>query len=156
MQCSSYLSGNLHFDVLTWRPQLPKKVATKSPGFNIIEEYTLDKQNASVGSRQDTMTPVVKPVTVGNVGTSAMDHTNIPETGKHVSSSSSTVQVKMSVLNQVNVPGTGNCVQGIKSTGKVETSTTEHKSIPETSNPALHAEHVENGNMICTDVKEHA
>ena len=39
--CLIYL-GNLHFGVLTWRPCLPKKVATKSPGFNIIEEYTLD------------------------------------------------------------------------------------------------------------------
>ena len=95
-ECSVYLIylGNLCFGVLTLRPQLPKKVATKSPGFNIIKEYTLDEQNASVGSRQDTMTPVVKPVTAGNVGTSAMDHTNVPETG--------------------------NRVQGIISTGKVE------------------------------------
>ena len=29
--------GNQRFGVLTWRPRLPKKVASKSPGFNIVE-----------------------------------------------------------------------------------------------------------------------
>ena len=33
--------GNLRFGVLMWKPRLPKKVATKSPAFNIVEEYTL-------------------------------------------------------------------------------------------------------------------
>ena len=42
--------GNLRFGVLTWRPRLPKKVATKSPGFNIIKEYTLDKNTTTQGS----------------------------------------------------------------------------------------------------------
>ena len=49
--CLIYL-GNHHFGVLTWRLRLPKKVATKSPGFNIIEEYTLDEANASVGTEK--------------------------------------------------------------------------------------------------------
>ena len=87
-QCSIrfiYL-GNLYFGVLTWRPQLPKKVAAKFPGFNIIEEYTLDKPNAPAGSNQDAIKPVVKVVTAGNVGTSAMDHTHVPLAGKHVES----------------------------------------------------------------------
>ena len=35
--------GNQRFGVLTWRPRLPIKVASKSPGFNIVEEYTLDE-----------------------------------------------------------------------------------------------------------------
>ena len=34
--------GNQRFGILMWRPRLPKKVALKSDGFNIIEEYTLD------------------------------------------------------------------------------------------------------------------
>ena len=34
--------GNQRFGVLTWRLRLPKKVASKSPGFNIVEEHTLD------------------------------------------------------------------------------------------------------------------
>ena len=42
--------GNLRFGVLTWRPRLPKKVATKSPVFNIIEEYTLDENTTTQGS----------------------------------------------------------------------------------------------------------
>ena len=44
--CLIYL-GNLRFGVLTWRPRLPKKVASKSPGFNIIEEYMLDEPNGN-------------------------------------------------------------------------------------------------------------
>ena len=36
---------NLCFGVLTWRPRLPKKRATRSPGLNLIEEYTLDETN---------------------------------------------------------------------------------------------------------------
>ena len=46
--------------MLTWRPHLPKKVATKSPGFNIIEEYTLDEANASVGNEKGDTNPVRK------------------------------------------------------------------------------------------------
>ena len=37
--------GTLHFGVLTWKPRLPKKVAMKSPSFNIVEEYTLDEED---------------------------------------------------------------------------------------------------------------
>ena len=149
--------GNLCFGVLTWGPRLPKKVATKSPGFNIIKEYTLDKPNAPAGSKQDAITPVVKPVTVGNVGTSAMGHTNVPETGNHVASTSSTVHVETSVLDLVEVPETGNSAKSIISTGKVSTSATEHKSLMETENPAkgtLHAEYVETRNMNCIEAKE--
>ena len=49
--CSVHLIylGNLRFGVLTWRPHLPKKVATKSPGFNIIKEYTLDEKHHHTG-----------------------------------------------------------------------------------------------------------
>ena len=49
--CLIYL-GNLCFGVLTWRPCLPKKVATQSPRFNIIKEYTLDDANASLSVEQ--------------------------------------------------------------------------------------------------------
>ena len=149
--------GNLCFGMLTWRPRLPKKVATKSPGFNIIEEYTLDEPNAPAGSKQDAITPVVKPVTAGNVGTSAMDHTNVQETGNHVASTSSTVHVETSVLDQVEVPETGNSAKSIISTGKVSTSAKEHKSVMETENSAkgtLHAEYVETRNMNCIEAKE--
>ena len=45
--------GNLCFGVLTWRPCLPKKVATKSPGFNIIKEYILDEANVTAGATKD-------------------------------------------------------------------------------------------------------
>ena len=42
--------GNLRFGILTWRPRLPKKVTTKCPEFNIIEEYTLDENTTTQGS----------------------------------------------------------------------------------------------------------
>ena len=44
-ECSirSIYLGNQRFGVLMWRLRLPKKVALKSPGFNIVEEYTLDE-----------------------------------------------------------------------------------------------------------------
>ena len=66
--CLIYL-GNLHFGVLTWRPHLPKKVATKSPGFNIIEEYTLDKANVTLGTSHDKSQPVDQNLHPRNVET---------------------------------------------------------------------------------------
>ena len=62
--CSVHLIylGNLCFGVLTWRPHLPKKVAVKSPGFNIIEEYTIDETTSTHGStaRHVETDPVVQ------------------------------------------------------------------------------------------------
>ena len=54
--------GKLRFGVLTWRPRLPKKVAAKSSGFNIIEEYTLDENTITQGSttRHVETDPVVQ------------------------------------------------------------------------------------------------
>ena len=132
MQCSSHLSWEPCIGVLTWRPRLPKKVATKSPGFNIIEEYTLDEPNASVRAKQDDTIPVVKPDSAGNVGTSAVEHTNVPETGNHAAVISSTVHVETGALIKGEIPEAGNCANSITSTGKVETSATEHNSIQDT------------------------
>ena len=63
--------GNQQFDVLTWRPRLPKKVASKSPGFNIIEEYTIDENIDS--NNQVINTNKVSPDATGNVVTSGGD-----------------------------------------------------------------------------------
>ena len=73
--CSVHLIylGNLHFGVLTWRPRLPKKVATKSPGFNIIEEYTLDEANVTAGATKDKSSSVDQNVHPGNVETPSLD-----------------------------------------------------------------------------------
>ena len=59
--------GNQRFGVLTWRPRLPKKVASKSPGFNIVEEYTLDEDIKS--TQQVINTNELSPDTAGNVVT---------------------------------------------------------------------------------------
>ena len=80
--CLIYL-GNLHFGVLTWRPHLPKKVATKSPGFNIIEEYTLDESNTAVGDIQGSKKPDDGTCHAGNVETTSLEHTpNTPTVTK--------------------------------------------------------------------------
>ena len=54
-----------------WRPRLPKKVASKSPGFNIIEEYTLDEDIDS--TKQVINTNKVSSEAAGNVVTSGGD-----------------------------------------------------------------------------------
>ena len=59
--------GNLRFGVLTWRPCLPKKVSTQSPGFNIIEEYTLDDANSAVSANKGNRKPPEHMSQVGNV-----------------------------------------------------------------------------------------
>ena len=74
--CLIYL-GNLRFGVLTWRPRLPKKVATQSPGFNIIEEYTLDEANAAVGAMKGDNKPAEEMSHVGNVETDTLVCTDL-------------------------------------------------------------------------------
>ena len=64
------------FGVLTWRPCLPKKVAVKSPGFNIIEEYTLDESTPTVRSHQQKNEQAKKNSTSLHVETS--DESSIP------------------------------------------------------------------------------
>ena len=63
--------GNQRFGVLTWRPRLPKKVASKSPGFNIVEEYTLDEDIDS--TKQVCNINKVSPDAAGNVVISGGD-----------------------------------------------------------------------------------
>ena len=63
--------GNQWFGVLTWSLRLPKKVASKSPGFNIIEEYTLDENTDS--NNQVIYANKVSPDVTGNVVTSGGD-----------------------------------------------------------------------------------
>ena len=65
--------GNLRFGVLTWRPYLPKKVATKSPGFNIIEEYTLYEANVTSSAGEVKHSSSEQNVQPVNVETSTVD-----------------------------------------------------------------------------------
>ena len=71
--CSMHLIylGNLRFGVLTWRPHLPKKVATKSPGFNIVEEYMIDDAEATSGASKSTPDATSSPAV--NVALANMD-----------------------------------------------------------------------------------
>ena len=76
--------GNLHFSVLTWRPCLLKKVATKSPGFNIIEEYTLDEANITADANKDKGNSVNQNLHPGNVETPSLDCKPTTSTGVKV------------------------------------------------------------------------
>ena len=78
--CLIYL-GNLRFGVLTWRPRLPKKVATKSPGFNIIEEYTLDEAIVTADATKDKDNSVNQNLHPGNVETPSLDCEPTTSTG---------------------------------------------------------------------------
>ena len=78
--CLIYL-GNLRFGVLTWRPSLPKKVATQSPGFNIIKEYTLDDVHAAAGDKMSKVTPEATTHSAVNVKTGdSVKHEPDPKT----------------------------------------------------------------------------
>ena len=63
--------GNQRFGVLIWRPRLPKKVASKSPGFNIVKEYTLDEDIDP--TKQVINTNKIGPDAAGNVVTGGGD-----------------------------------------------------------------------------------
>ena len=98
--CSVHLIylGNLHFGVLTWRPCLPKKVATQSPGFNIIEEYTLDEANAAACVIQGGRKPDKETYHAGNVETTSLEHT--PNTPTVVKAETATA-LKTDTMNSI-------------------------------------------------------
>ena len=73
--CLIYL-GNQRFGVLTWRPRLPKKVASKSRGFNIVEEYTLDEDIDPTKQAGDINK--IRPTAAGNVVTGGGDDRAAP------------------------------------------------------------------------------
>ena len=77
-ECSIHLIylGNQRFGVLTWRPRLPKKVASKSPGFNIVEEYTLDEDIDPTKQAGDINK--IRPTAAGNVVTGGGDDRAAP------------------------------------------------------------------------------
>ena len=84
--CSVHLIylGNLCFGVLTWQPHLPKKVATKSPEFNIIKEYTLDEANVTADATKDKSNSVNQNLHPGNVETPSLDCKPTTSTGVKV------------------------------------------------------------------------
>ena len=69
--------GNQRFGILTWRPRLPKKAASKSPGFNIVEEYTLDEDIHQTKQAGDINK--ISPIVAGNVVTGGGDDRAVPE-----------------------------------------------------------------------------
>ena len=69
---------------------LAEKVATKSPGFNIIKEYTLDKANSTVGAPQDKSEPDNQNLHPGNVETPSSDYVPTTSTDDKVETATDT------------------------------------------------------------------
>ena len=139
--CLIYL-GNLYFGVLTWRPWLPKKVATKSPGFNIIEEYTLDEANAAVGTKRGDNKPALEVSHAGNVETDTVVHTDFPESSK-ATINSSAAKDKTIAPKEADSTDVRNYVRNLTSTGEPKTSATEHCNAQETGIPVEKSEHAD-------------
>ena len=76
--------GSLCFGVLTWRPHLLKKVATRSPGFNIIEEYTVDEANAAADATKYKGNSASQNLHPGNVKTPSLHCEATTSTGVKV------------------------------------------------------------------------
>ena len=93
--------GNLHFGVLTWRPHLPKKVATQSPGFNIIEEYTLDDANSAASVDKGNRKPPEHTSQVGNVETDKLSHKSL-QCSEGTTNTSTVVTDKTEIASKAN------------------------------------------------------
>ena len=108
--------GSLRFGVLTWKPRLPKKVATKSPSFNIVEEYTLEEEEASqkptdksvsVPLHVGTGSSLSQSVSVGvtpNQPTSNVSHSTVAHSSTHqAASNTSRTTALMPFIHSVDV-----------------------------------------------------
>ena len=117
--CSVHLIylGNLRFGVLTWRPHLWKKVATKSPGFNIIEEYTLDEANVTADATKDKSSSVDQNIHPGNVETPSLNCEP---------STSSGVKVETAIVLKTDATKLSNADTNYISTGDDRTSSPLH------------------------------
>ena len=134
--------GNLHFGVITWRPCLPKKVATQSPGFNIIEEYTLDNANAALNVDKDNRKPEENTSRAGYVETDTLARKDVqriectPNTPIVVKAETGTV-LKADTTDSSKLASQGT------STRVIKTSSIEHcKETGIITKPPAHAETV--------------
>ena len=140
-------------------------MATQSPGFNIIEEYTLDKANAAVGARTGDNIPAEKMSHVGNVETDTLVRADLQrsentmttspvvkdetatalkadstDVSKLVSQHTSTMGLEASATDHCNAQETGIAVQKLKSAETVTALTEQSESEPPDNQPkpALH------------------
>ena len=114
--CLIYL-GNLRFGVLTWKPCLPKKVASKSPGFNIIEEYTLD----------EVKTMSVHDTNLGEEITRHVETNSVPESENAITDSPVGLD-RIVTLKEMN---SADADKLVTHPGKLETSAAEHSNAQE-------------------------
>ena len=139
--CSVHLIylGNLHFGVLTWRPRLPKKVATQSPGFNIVEEYTLDDANSTVSADKDNKKPPEHMNQVGNVETDKLCHKNL-QCSEGTTNTSTVVKNRIEIASKADSTDLNNLTSQSATVGDHVTSSTEQcKETGVVAKPPSHA-----------------
>ena len=136
--CLIYL-GNLHFGVLTWRQRLPKKVATQSPGFNIIEEYTLDDANSAVSTDKGNKKPPEYMSQVGNVETDKLSHKNL-QCSESTMNTSTVVKDKTEIASKAGSTDLNKMASQSATAGDHVTSSTEQcKETGIVAKPPTHA-----------------
>ena len=107
--------------MLTWKPCLPKKVASKSPGFNIIEEYTLD----------EVKTMSVRDTNSGEEITRHVETNSVPESENAITDSP-VGHDRIVTLKGMN---SADADELVTHPVKLETSVAEHSNAQETGIP---------------------
>ena len=131
--------GNLYFGVLTWRPRLPKKVATQSPRFNIIKEYTLDDANSAVSADKGNRKPPEHTSQVGNVEADKLSHKNL-QCSEGTMNTSPVVTDKIEIASKANSTDLNKLTSQSATAGDHITSSTEQcKETGIIAKPPTHA-----------------
>ena len=106
-------------------------MATQSPRFNIIEEYTLDEANASVGATKGDNKLAEETSHIGNVETDTLVHMDL-QRSENTMIISPAVKDKTATAVKADSTDVSKYVSQLKSTGELETSATGHCNAQET------------------------
>ena len=106
-------------------------MASQSPGFNIIEEYTLDEANAAVGAMKGDNKPAEETSHVGNVETDTLVRPDL-QRSENTMITSPAVKDKTATGVKADSTDVSKYVSQLISTGELETSATEHCNAQET------------------------
>ena len=107
-------------------------MVSQSPGFNIIEEYTLDEANAAVGATKGDNKPAEETSHVGNVETDTLVRPDL-QRSENTMITSPAVKDKTATAVKADSTDVSKYVSQLTSTGELETSATEHCNAQETS-----------------------
>ena len=117
-------------------------MATQSPGFNIIEEYTLDEANAAVGAMKVDKKPAEETSHAGKVETDTLVCTEFQRSG-NTTIISPAVKDKTATAIMADSTDVSKYVSKLTSTGELKTSATEHCNAQKTGIPVKKPESAE-------------